>query len=228
MAGICNELNNIPQCLGSRYAGLDELDLLTANRLMLGRNNERSLAGPCKLGGRSKMEEEQNKLFKVWWQTWLNERVVEYVPQPSGWKYNNENVKEGDIVLLPKDAQKGAVPPSKWEPFWRVGRIQSISGSTDGLARRAVVEYKNPGEKVFRNTDRAVRSLAVIHHEGELEMMQEINRAARTADRLLLVRKIREDRALFLMREFRKRTSYALCVRMAGGPEKKPPVEKVE
>ena len=51
-------------------------------RLMLGRNNERCLVGPCKLGGCRKMEEEQNKLFEVWWQTWLNERVVEYVPQP--------------------------------------------------------------------------------------------------------------------------------------------------
>ena len=39
-AWVSNELNNLPICLGSRYKGIDNLDLITPNRLIQGRRTE--------------------------------------------------------------------------------------------------------------------------------------------------------------------------------------------
>merc|ERR1712015_100452 len=44
-AFIANELNNMPICLGSRTDDLDNLDIITPSRLLLGRNNRRAMTG---------------------------------------------------------------------------------------------------------------------------------------------------------------------------------------
>ena len=43
---IANSINDLPISLGSVVADLENLDLITPNRLRLGRNNERSPVGP--------------------------------------------------------------------------------------------------------------------------------------------------------------------------------------
>jgi hypothetical protein len=64
---ISNEMNNLPICLGTRYKGLDHLDLLTPNRLIHGRANSRALSGCCMLGRPSKMLEKMEDVFEAWW-----------------------------------------------------------------------------------------------------------------------------------------------------------------
>ena len=65
------------------------------------------------------------------------------------------------------------------DPVWRIARVQSVDVSEDGLARSAVLEYRNPGEKKFRTTRRSVRSMVVVHHEDELDLYQILEQAAR-------------------------------------------------
>ena len=60
-----------------------------------------------------------------------------------------------------------------------MGKIKELEFSVDGLARTAIVEYKNASESVFRTTRRSVRKIAVLHREGDLELVQELNEAAR-------------------------------------------------
>ena len=45
VASISNSINNMPLALGSAKSNLECMDLLTPNRLKLGRNNERSPVG---------------------------------------------------------------------------------------------------------------------------------------------------------------------------------------
>ena len=51
-AEISNCINDSPIGLSSRTADLDNLDLLTPNRLLLGRNNNRSPVEPVDITGR--------------------------------------------------------------------------------------------------------------------------------------------------------------------------------
>ena len=56
----------------------------------------------------------------------------------------------------------------------------------DSMVRAVSIEYKNTQEKVFRTTRRAARKVAVLHREEDLEMIQELNMAARLADKTLM------------------------------------------
>ena len=56
----------------------------------------------------------------------------------------------------------------------------------DYLVRAVLIEYKNAQESVYRTTRRAARQVAVLHSEDDLEIVQELNMAARKADQLLL------------------------------------------
>lgn len=46
---IANSINNLPIGVGNRSKGIENLDLLTPNRLILGRNNNRSPTTPLEL-----------------------------------------------------------------------------------------------------------------------------------------------------------------------------------
>ena len=54
-------------------------DLITPSRLLLGRNNRRSLGGYAK-------PESIGELYKSWWKVWMNEKIVDYIPQSPRWK----------------------------------------------------------------------------------------------------------------------------------------------
>ena len=177
-AWICNELNSLPICLGSRYENLDHTDLITPNRLMLGRNNRRSPSGAAKLANPSRLLKQQCLVEQAWWETWRRERLADYIPQPRRWQTNSPQPKKGDIVVFLKEDKEQALGT----PVWRLGRVRATVESGDGLVRTLEIEYRNATEKVFRTTRRAVRSVAVVHEEGELELVEQLNAASRDAD----------------------------------------------
>ena len=69
------------------------------------------------------------------------------------------------------------------DPVWRLGRVTATELSADGLVRVAEIEYKNNDESVLRKTRRAVRRIAVLHHEGDLELVDQLNEASKKACR---------------------------------------------
>ena len=176
-AFIANELNNMPICLGSRTDDLDNLDIITPSRLLLGRNNRRAMTGHVTLDKPGRLLEQLDKVSESWWRVWKDEKLVEYVPRPSKWLTTNEQVAVGDIVLFLKhDNEKGFGGAR-----WKIGRIVAVEESRDDIPRVVTIEYRNPDEKVFRETRRSVRKIAVIHHEGDLPLVEELNLAAKTA-----------------------------------------------
>ena len=171
---IASELNNLPICIGSRVSDLDHVDLITPSRLILGRNNRRALSGYPRISTPSRLIEQMDKVYDVWWNVWRTEKLVDFIPQPSKWKVTTYQLKIGDIVIyLKSDAEHRL-----GDPVWRIARVQSVDVSEDGLARSAVLEYRNPSEKTFRTTRRSVRSVVVIHREDELDLYQILEQAA--------------------------------------------------
>ena len=177
---VANELNNLPICLGSQYKGLDHQDLLTPNRIILGRNNQRALSGFCRIEGPSRLIDQMNKVFDAWWKVWRNECLVKYIPQPPLWNKTTYQPKPGDIVIFTKDGKDQIVG----QPVWTTGRVVSVeTSSQDGLVRVIEIEYVNQNEKKSRTTRRSVRNVAVVHEEGSVELIQELNSAAGAAMR---------------------------------------------
>lgn len=171
---IASELNNLPICLGSRVSDLDHVDLITPSRLILGRNNRRALSGYPRISTPSRLIEQMDKVYDVWWSLWRTEKLVDFIPQPSKWKKTSYQLKEGDIVIyLKSDAEHRL-----GDAVWRIARVLSVDVSEDGLARSATLQYRNPGEKTFRTTRRSVRTVVVIHCEDELDLYQILEQAA--------------------------------------------------
>ena len=101
-AEISNTINNLPVAIGSETEDLEHLDLLTPNRLKLGRNNIRSPVGVIKVSDKFDLILQINSdIFNAWWETWLVSAVPKLVPQPK-WFGNDEHIGEGDIVLFRK------------------------------------------------------------------------------------------------------------------------------
>ncbi len=72
--------------------------------------------------------------------------------------------------------------------IWTIGRVREVTVSKeDGKVREVVIEYKNLNEKVFRTTNRAARSVAVLHKEEDLDLMQELCAASGEATKARLV-----------------------------------------
>ena len=76
-AEIANCINDLPIGVINVKADIGNLDLLTTNRLMLGRNIDCSPVGPVDITGRyDKIIQSNNEIFRVWFKCWL----IEYVP----------------------------------------------------------------------------------------------------------------------------------------------------
>jgi len=184
-AWISNELNNLPLCLGSKFADLDNLDLLTPNRLIHGRSNKRAMSGPCTVDKPSKMLEKMCDIFEAWWKAWHQEKLADFVARPPKWYRSSPSICVGDIVVFQKKGQE----QSLGSPIWTVGRVVMADPSpVDGKVRDITIEYKNLGETVFRTTHRAARSVAVLHKEGDLDLMQELSAASREANKAFFKR----------------------------------------
>ena len=177
-AWIAAELNNIPICLGSSYENFDRMDLLTPNRLIHGSNIDRTPSGPATLAAPSRTHQQQVKVQQAWMEAWQTQILQKFIPRSKKWRTTTEEPKIHDIVVFPR--KQGEVVLG--EPSWRVGRIKSVQRSSDNHVRRVTIEYRNSDEKTFRTTERGPRQIAILHAEGDIELTDQLNDAARLAN----------------------------------------------
>jgi len=175
---ISNELNCFPQCLGSHTSNLDNLDVITPARLLHGRNNRRCLSGQVRVDMRSRLMQQVDDTTKAWFTVWKNQRIQTYVPQPQKWHESGGSVKPGDIVVMLRKQADMTVG----EPVWKIGRVLSTVIGRDGEERSLKVEYRNATERTFRETTVPVRSVAILHHENDLELVDQLNVAAQAVN----------------------------------------------
>ena len=185
---VSNELNNLPICLGSKTENLDNLDLITPQRLISGMNNSRAPQGPCRIEAPSRLIKQMDKVYESWWRNWTMEKIINYIPRPPQWTKNTYQPKIGDIVIFRKDENDKQMGSR----VWRTGRVKELDESRDDISRSLIVEYKNASESVFRTTRRSVRKVAVVHVEHDLELIQELNEACKEAGNEFYMKKISE------------------------------------
>ena len=189
-AWISSALNAMPICLGSRVKDIDHLEIITPARLIMGRSSMRSIGGHARIESPSKLVAQMDKVYEHWWEIWREEKIIDFIPQPTGWKNNNDDLQVGDIVLMLQNANDVKLGG----PIWRIARVQSLETShRDGLSRVAICEYKIPGEQEFRTTRRSVRKLAVIHHEDDIPLVVQLNEAARKAGEAFFLTEVRSE-----------------------------------
>ena len=181
---VCNELNSMPLCLGSKYKNFDCLDLITPSRLLLGRNNVRAPGGQLTVDRPKRILESMELIEQSWWDAWKELRIADFVPKPNKWHTTTENVKVGDIVTFTRDADNPL-----GTCIFRIGRVRAAPESRDGKVRAVDIEYRNFGEKELRVTHRAVRTISVVFKEGEVDFVGDLGDTDVEATFLLMVRK---------------------------------------
>ena len=165
---IANAINNLPIGVGNLCRDLENIDLITPNRLLLARNNNRSPAGTLEVTHDvSKLIEQNDNIFKVWFQAWVTSCVQHLTFQPK-WFKSDEDIKVGDVVLFLKSDKE-------FEKLYQYGLICEIHPGRDQRIRRVTVEYQNKDEKTRRKVSRGTREIVVIHPVGELGLVRELN-----------------------------------------------------
>ena len=164
---IANSINNLPIGLGNKVASLENVDLITPNRLLLGRNNNRAPTKPLILSTDAKKIIQTNEdIFTAWFQSWLVSYVPTLVPQPK-WFKTDRDIAVGDIVLFSKSDKE-------FENLYQYGIVKVLYTGKDGLIRTVGVEYQNASEDTKRSTKRGVREIVVIHQVDEVSISKEL------------------------------------------------------
>ena len=172
---LANCINNLPLALGSTISDLENLDLLTPNRLRLGRNNDRIPVGPLYVTNKPDSFIKLNQqIFNAWFECWLISHVPKLMHQPK-WFKDDYDISVGDIVLFLK--HEGHLAGK-----YQYGKIKSVQKGTDGKVRTVNVEYRNHTENANRTTRRSVRQLVMIHPVDELSLSVELGEIATLAD----------------------------------------------
>ena len=97
-ASISNSINNMPLALRNRRSNLKSMDLITPNRLRLGRNNERNPVGHLSvINDMNKTIKENENIFNAWFEIWLSCHVPKLMGQQK-WYKSGLDLKEGDII----------------------------------------------------------------------------------------------------------------------------------
>lgn len=96
---ISNTMNSLPLAFGSTTSDLDNLDLITSNRLGLGHNNYCNPVGLLKVASSwSRFLQAHKEKLNTWFENWL----ISYIPKLMYYRkcFDKENdLKIGGIIL---------------------------------------------------------------------------------------------------------------------------------
>ncbi|XP_066917749.1 uncharacterized protein [Clytia hemisphaerica] len=80
---VANSINDLPLALNGIVSNFDTMDLITPNRLKLGRNNDRSPAGPLEVTKSfSKILDSNTAIYNAWFDQWLINHVPKFTTNP--------------------------------------------------------------------------------------------------------------------------------------------------
>ena len=172
---IINRQSNqqLPLAIGNIVGDFECLDLITPNRLLLRRNNVRCQSGIMNCTNPTNVIKENQAIFNSWFEVWLLVHVPKLMHQQM-W-FSSDNINVGDVIMFTKS-------DSVISNSYTYGIVKSLEFGRDGVARKATVRYRNENERVFRETKRAVRSLVIIHHVDDVDMMKELGLMAMYCD----------------------------------------------
>jgi hypothetical protein len=97
--------------------------------------------------------ENVQQIQQEFWKRWIEEVFPERLKQ-SKWKHEKRDLKVGYIVLRKDETAAGQT--------YKYAKVVKVHTSTDGRVRAADIEYKLPGESVFRTTTRPIHKLVLV------------------------------------------------------------------
>ena len=174
---VANYLNNLPMSRLTRNRSMtyDITEIITANRLLLGRNNFRNLNHIVEEQGITfKDRLGRNDLINKSWQTLLHRLVPDLCERPK-WHKTDLQPEPGDYVLFCHLESK-AGPEHE---VWKVGMITRIEESASSpstlkyfIEYRQVIKQKDKKPEEWKvaiqETDRHLRDLVLLFTESEL------------------------------------------------------------
>lgn len=158
----------MPLAVNNIKADVEMADLITPNRLLLGRNNERSPTGRLAVENDNlKLIRDNQRIFDAWFDAWLTTHVPNLVARPK-WFNSDTDLNVGDVVLFLK--QESILCNT-----YQYGMVNEVEHGRDGRIRRVKVRYHNASENCTRETTRSSRSLIVIHRVDEIDWCKELS-----------------------------------------------------
>jgi hypothetical protein len=97
--------------------------------------------------------ENVQRTQQEFWKRWIEEVFPEKLKQ-SKWKRERRDLKVGDIVLRKDETAAGQT--------YKYAKVIQVHVSSDNRVRAADIEYKLPGESVFRTTTRPIHKLVLV------------------------------------------------------------------
>ena len=162
---VANLLNNVPIAKGNPSSKSDiGYDILTPNRLLLGRNNYRSLtsAGITVELGVQYMLDQNNKVVKAWFQLFMD-RLHLFTIKPEKWLENTRPVQLQDIVIFVlSDSGQGK---RKYE--WKMGEVILVDKMKVEI-RFSTLDVKGNLKK--ETLSRSARDVSILFSEGEFRV----------------------------------------------------------
>ena len=114
---------------------LSEKDIITPNRLILGRNNRRAMTGFARVSTPSRLINQMDQIHRLWWKIWRTEKLEHYVPQSPKWTRTSAQPVIWDIVVFLRTENEAGFGESTWS----VGRVLEIEVSADEVTRSALI-----------------------------------------------------------------------------------------
>jgi hypothetical protein len=150
LAEAVQKINSRPLTRNPRPEG----EPLCVQDLMLGRAKPGQVEVKFESGKKlTKRFENVQRTQQEFWKRWIEEIFPEKLKQ-SKWKQEKRDLKVGDVVLRKDETAAGQT--------YKYAKVIKVHVSADGKVRAADVEYKLPGESVFRTTTRPIHKLVLV------------------------------------------------------------------
>jgi hypothetical protein len=150
LAEAVQKINSRPLTWNPRPEG----EPLCVQDLMLGRAKPGQAEVKFESGKKlTKRFENVQQTQQEFWKRWIEEIFPEKLRQ-SKWKQEKRYLKVGDVVLRKDETAAGQT--------YKYAKVTKVHTSMDGKVRAADIEYKLPGESVFRTTTRPIHKLVLV------------------------------------------------------------------
>ena len=140
-------------------------EIITANRLKLGRNNNRSLEGWIDLSkgsGSTALLRKNQEIQKVWYQLMMD-KIHHLIPRPAKWN-KTDVISIGDICLFTytENAAMG-------KDVWKLGRVDAIP-SPNKVVIKFPGNTETNGTYNLKKITRCPRNISIISAAGEVDL----------------------------------------------------------
>lgn len=164
-AKIANTIDDLPLARGDTTNRTDiGYEILTANRVKLGRNNQRSLVGSGlsldMTSNLTRILEKNRQIYKAWYQLFMDQ-IHMITMKPPKWQVTGRLPEVGDIVLFTYlDSGYG-----KKDKVWKLGKI-----TKSGKTKVEIVFYPHSGKTKAKcsTLERNPREVSILFSLDEL------------------------------------------------------------